>query len=578
MGFEMAARRRHWKEKDGRFWARIAIPATLRSYFGGKTQLAEALGGDRRQADRIHPAAVARLQEQIEKARRMQQRLPTTTALGPVKRPISAEYIKSAIWEHHLSLLAGDELKRAQMPTFEDMTAEYERIWSKIDSGEIGIGVDAIGVINSQTEYELMLGAAGFYQRLNSKRLAALKSALSVGDPRFVAQIASDYIEKHQLSVAPGSVEWRELTNGFMRAEIAALERMLERDEGNFAGSVADPLIQPPAPSEAPVAPVPIMSLFEEYIASRQAIGKHKDDGRNWTYPVKHLIGFLQHDDARKVTRRNLLDWRDALIASGMSPKTVADKYLAAVRAVLRWAHENERLPTNEAATVKQQTPRKVSTRERGYTTAEAVKILKATIGYEPAQVANPANRESAHIAAAKRWVPLLCAFTGARVTELTQLRKQDFRVEDGRWVLRITPEAGSVKTGQYRDVPLHRQVVELGFIDFLKGADPGPLFHRAKSVERYHAAASGISGKISQWLQSLGLVPDEVQPLYGWRHRFKTLGFELGAPGRVLDAIQGHPGKTASDRYGDVTNAAKLRLIDSMPDYDLSGSIGVEQ
>lgn len=174
MGFEMAAPRRHWKEKDGRFWARIAIPATLRSYFGGKTQLTEALGGDRRQADRIHPAAVARLQEQIENARRMQQRLPTTTALDLVKRPISANDIKSAIWEHHLSLLAGDELKRAQMPTFEDMTAEYERIWSKIDSGEIGIGVDAIGVINSQTEYELMLGAAGFYQRLNSKRLAHL--------------------------------------------------------------------------------------------------------------------------------------------------------------------------------------------------------------------------------------------------------------------------------------------------------------------------------------------------------------------------------------------------------------------
>ncbi|WP_373457463.1 DUF6538 domain-containing protein [Pseudogemmobacter lacusdianii] len=57
----MAAKRRHWKEKDGRYWARLAIPAHLRSHFGNKTQLTEALGGDLKVADRNHSAAVARL-------------------------------------------------------------------------------------------------------------------------------------------------------------------------------------------------------------------------------------------------------------------------------------------------------------------------------------------------------------------------------------------------------------------------------------------------------------------------------------------------------------------------------------
>ena len=35
-GCGMAAKRRHWKEKDGRFWARIAIPAKLQPYFDPK--------------------------------------------------------------------------------------------------------------------------------------------------------------------------------------------------------------------------------------------------------------------------------------------------------------------------------------------------------------------------------------------------------------------------------------------------------------------------------------------------------------------------------------------------------------
>ncbi|WP_291336806.1 hypothetical protein [Albidovulum sp.] len=53
-------------------------------------------------------------------------------------------------------------------------------------------------------------------------------------------------------------------------------------------------------------------------------------------------------------------------------------------------------------------------------------------------------------------------------------------RQEGDRWVIRITPDAGTVKAGDYRDVPLHRQIVELGFFDYVKAAAPGPLFHNA--------------------------------------------------------------------------------------------------
>lgn len=141
----------------------------------------------------------------------------------------------------------------------------------------------------------------------------------------------------------------------------------------------------------------------------------------------------------------------------------------------------------------------------------------------------HPSHRESAHITAAKRRVPLLCAFTGARVTEITQLRKQDVFKEAGRWMLRITPEAGSVKTGEYRDAPLHRQVVEPGFLEFVKGANEGPLFHGAQTPEKYLSGARTTSGRLSQWLHKLNLVPENVQPNYGWRHRFKTQGRELG-------------------------------------------------
>lgn len=54
-------------------------------------------------------------------------------------------------------------------------------------------------------------------------------------------------------------------------------------------------------------------------------------------------------------------------------------------------------------------------------------------------------GREAPKLAAAKRWVPWLCAFTGARVGEMIQIRKEDVRREGKLWMLHVTPEAGPV-------------------------------------------------------------------------------------------------------------------------------------
>lgn len=318
------------------------------------------------------------------------------------------------------------------------------------------------------------------------------------------------------------------------------------------------------------LAPVSLQQIFKAYIASRQIAGKHREGGKAWQHVITQLIDFLGHDDAEKITRRNLLDWRDKLIGSGMAPKTVSDKYLVAVNAVLGWAHTEERLSKNAADKVRQDVPDNVKTRETGYTLTEAVAVLKASIDHRPRETTNRANLDSRHLTAAKRWVPLLCAFTGARIAEITQLRKEDIRQQNGRWVIRITPDAGSVNTGQYRDVPLHHQIIELGFADFVNSSHSGPLFHTAATPEKYLAGARVTAGKISAWLNELGLVPNGVQPSHGWRHRFKTQGRELDASGRVLDAIQGHAKHRSADNYGDVTLTAMLNVIDRLPHYDL--------
>ena len=127
------------------------------------------------------------------------------------------------------------------------------------------------------------------------------------------------------------------------------------------------------------------------------------------------------------------------------------------------------------------------------------------------------------------------------------------------------------MKAGGYRDVPLHRQIVALGFPAFVAASKDGPLFHNGKRPERYLASAQGTAGRLSVWLQAQSLVPEGVQPSHGWRHRFKTVTREIGVDPRIADAIQGHAARTAGENYGDVSLKAKLRVIDQLPEYELT-------
>lgn len=76
--------------------------------------------------------------------------------------------------------------------------------------------------------------------------------------------------------------------------------------------------------------------------------------------------------------------------------------------------------------------------------------------------------------------MPLLGAYSGARLSEICQLRVEDITEANGIWCMKIMPEAGSLKTlGSERVVPLHPAVIEAGFLQFVQVASrpaiPGP-------------------------------------------------------------------------------------------------------
>ena len=331
----------------------------------------------------------------------------------------------------------------------------------------------------------------------------------------------------------------------------------------------------PPSPSLRPAIqpslakPASLTALFEAWWLEAKAAGRKPSTRENYSNTVENFVSFLKHDDASKVTPEHVVAFKDYRLSTPskhtgriLSAKTVKDTDLAALKAVFGWAVANHRLATNPASGVTVRVGKTQKLRSKGFTEQEARRILTAALAYVP-------GAERACTAAAKRWVSWLCAFTGARVGEIGQLRRQDVSREGEWWVIRITPEAGTVKTDEAREVVVHPQLVELGFPDFVARSAVGPLFLLPAKDGDILGPLQGLKNRLAEFSRTLVTDPN-VAPNHGWRHRFKTVGMEAGIETRVLDAIQGHTGQTVSDRYGEVKVRAQAVAIQKLPRIDV--------
>ncbi|WP_315825592.1 MULTISPECIES: tyrosine-type recombinase/integrase [unclassified Bradyrhizobium] len=178
---------------------------------------------------------------------------------------------------------------------------------------------------------------------------------------------------------------------------------------------------------------------------------------------MTQLSDFLEHDDARRVGPDDLVSWKADLLAKGLKAKTIRDCKLAPVRAIFQWAVDNRKLDANPAARINIDLKARSSEKRRGYTDDEAKIILRAA-----------RTETEAH----KRWVPWVCSYTGARISEICQLRSEDIKQIDGIWCIAFAGEAGSLKNvNAERVVPVRSALQNEGFLKFAASVRKGPLF-----------------------------------------------------------------------------------------------------
>ena len=125
--------------------------------------------------------------------------------------------------------------------------------------------------------------------------------------------------------------------------------------------------------------PVSIGTLFELWERDHQLEGRPKKTVADFRQKVGCFADYVGQKDVKAVSPRDVIGWCDSLRHErGLSSKTVADKYLVALRAVFRVARARQVIAHDPTEGVRVRTSGRQVDRDPGFTTEEAVRILKA--------------------------------------------------------------------------------------------------------------------------------------------------------------------------------------------------------
>jgi integrase len=306
-------------------------------------------------------------------------------------------------------------------------------------------------------------------------------------------------------------------------------------------------------------------ALFEAWVNSAKRAGSSVRRVRG---VFMELEAKYPQTSAGEITPRDAKVWIDSLINDERSAFTVANVWLSASKAVFTWAVGQQLIAANPFAIVK--VTKQKRTRERpgkSFTNEEAAIILNAC--QQIVVLKSPMDR-------AKRWVPLLCAYTGARAGEMTQLRGKDVQRLGEGYVAHLKPSAGTIKSGQARIVPLHDHLIELGFIAFVQERSSGPLFYTPSIKQEAldplnpkRGPAVKTRERLGEWVRKLGVTDPELQPSHAWRHTFLKKARQAGIEKSLRFGITGHVQESVGETYAEPEPDELAKALKRFPRYD---------
>nr|WP_241020823.1 site-specific integrase [Burkholderia sp. Ac-20344] len=177
--------------------------------------------------------------------------------------------------------------------------------------------------------------------------------------------------------------------------------------------------------------------------------------------------------------------------------------------------------------------------------TADELNRLYASRVYVHGHRPGKGGREAAY------WVPLLGLHSGARLEDLCRLRTRDVVQRAGVWCLHLHDTKREHRTGEgstMRYVPVHRTLVRLGWLDYVRAQDADGLLFPHLKPNKYGQLGATWSTWFNEYLDTDVGLADPRLDFHSFRHTFKVFGQLSGIDGAVIEELLGH---APDDWYG---------------------------
>ena len=307
--------------------------------------------------------------------------------------------------------------------------------------------------------------------------------------------------------------------------------------------------------------------LFDAWVKAKQPAASGVN---RWRCVFQDLERHFESRSADDISEDDARHWSRQLVTTDRGARTVNDVWLTAARTVFAWAQEERLITSNAFKGVRVTEPRRVKHRETdAFMPEEWRTILKA---------ATAVTAPKTTFQGAQRWVPWLCAYSGARPGEITQLRGVDIQERDHVDVMVLTPDAGTIKTSKARTVPIHRHMIDQGFLAFVKSRGKGPLFYdpaeqqgSSDPTNPRRPRSVSVRQRLGDWVRKIGVADRELKPNHAWRHTFKQIADSVGISERMSDYITGHAHRTIGAKYGAPTVEHMAAALEKFPRYEVS-------
>ena len=586
-GAEMGGHTYLWRRKAV-YYARMDVPTDLVSVVG-KTTLKKSLKtSDVATAKRCMWPVIQQWQREFDLLR--------------AQRTLVEADLELAVWQHYTDSVERDEARRQNLPTQNDIDEAIERAVGYVEKESIDIN-DPLARLDARLEVQVLQdclrGAKSVDAKARKAKLSALRKHLATGETALIEHEVDAFLARNKLVLTRGSPDRKALARMMMRAEIEALRRAQERDEGDYSGVPLDPIVKP-ASGSARVLAGPgesIVEVFELYSAenpnqvkadtlnqARRDIGLFAQFVGS-TYPVK------------LISKKNVREWKALLLKypvkaaeskvfRGMSfeqtvqhnaqvgkptitPRTV-NRHLSSLGAFCRWLVSHGYLDQNpvDGMTLNKEKHSKTLTFN-----AEQMNVIFRSPLFTgcrsdelPRFIRQPGN---VMVRDHRYWVPLIMLFSGARPGEIGQLAISDVREEHGHWIMHITDDGDddkSVKNDNSRRIlPVHEQLLELGLINYhsrLKLSGQTRLFPEAKRNARGQMMAD-FSRMFSRYLSGLGIKNGRGYSQYSFRHGAADALRRAGYLDHEFTFLMGHGDTSMTGRYGMIPQGLLEKRIE---------------